>query len=272
MMPKELLQIIKISHISESPWQGRLLNISEENAQNPDFIEVKELADSIERNGLMQPISVREVDGKYELIDGHRRILAYKLLGLGNIKAIIKEHTDQEAQLLSIVGNLHRKNLNTIEQALAFQKVLEAGIFKDRKELSEAIGKDETYVGDILNTLNMDDRIIQDMARKNTIKDARVLRLIRKVEAVDDSQTSYKQWKLYNHVVENNLSRQDVKDMVDRAKLKEAQKQPMKKEWQITPGKTMIHMKLKTGKLTPELQEKVIQLLEDKLAEVLGEL
>lgn len=271
-MPKEVLQVIKIQHISESPWQGRLLNISEESAQNPDFVEVQELADSIERNGLMHPITVREVEGHYELIDGHRRVLAYKLLGLGNIKAIIKEYSDQEAQLLSIVGNLHRKNLNPIEQALAFQKVLDSGMFKDKKELSQAIGKDETYVGDVLNTLKMDDRIIQDIARNSSIKDVRILRQIRKVEPVDEKQTSYKQWRLYSQAVENNLSRKDVKDLVDREKLKEAKKQPLKKEWQIRPGKTMIQMKLKTGKLSPEIREKVVKLLEEKLAEVLGEL
>ena len=70
-MPSELLKFIKLSETTDSPWQGRL--------QNVDKNDIEELADSIKQNGLMQPVIVREKDNKYEIIDGHRRVAAYKV-------------------------------------------------------------------------------------------------------------------------------------------------------------------------------------------------
>ncbi len=214
-MKNEILQFIKLSQIIDSPWQGRLLNINFLDEDSPDVIEVKKLAKSIEENGLMQPITVRPVDDKFEIIDGHRRVMAYKLLGRGDIKAIIKPYTEKEAQLFSLIGNLQRKNLNPIEQAVAFQKVLDSGLYNDKKELSAAIGKDETYIGDVLNTLNMDKRIVDDQSKTNAIKDVRMLRLIRKVEPVDEEQISYKQWALYQKVVEEKMTRVHLQKIME---------------------------------------------------------
>ena len=260
-MPSELLKFIKLSETTDSPWQGRL--------QNVDKNDIEELADSIKQNGLMQPVIVREKDNKYEIIDGHRRVAAYKLLGLGQVKAVIKRYNDKQAQLFSIIGNLQREQLNPIEQALTFQKVFEAGLYTGNKELSIAIGKDSTYVGDVMNTLKMDKRIIEDVAKHNTIRDVRMLRMIRSVEPTDKKNHSTRQWLLYQKVINERLTRSELQDLLKKEKEKSA-KSGKSIPWQIKPGKTTIQMKLKTGKIPPELQKKIVQLLEEKLAEVAG--
>ena len=268
-MKQDILKILKISELKESPWQGRFLSVGSSDKDQLQMMEVGQLAESIRLSGLMQPITVRQLEkGVYELVDGHRRVAACRLLGLGNIKAIVKPYTEKEAQLFSIVGNLQRKNLNAIELAVSFQKVLDSELFKDKKELSEAIGKDETYVGDVLNTLKMDDRIVADLARTNAVRDVRLLRLIRKIEAVDQTQTSYKQWALYMRVVKEKLGRVDVARIIKEA----SQKKPRKKRYAIQPGARHVTVRLHTGKLSPEQLARIVSLLEDKMLELSKEL
>lgn len=268
MAKNEILKVIKIQQIKDSPYQGRFLTAETAPEEQDNGAEIQSLANSISRSGLMQPVVVRETGaGKYELIDGHRRIAAYKQLGLGNIKAIVKPYDERQAQVFAIVGNLQRKNLSTIEMAVTFQKVLDAGVFKDKKELSESVGKDETYVGDVLNTLKMDDRIVADLAKTNAIKDVRMLRLIRNIEPVDDTQTSYRQWALYMKVIKEKLTRPQVARLIKDAH----SKKPREKKYEIRRGARHISIKLKTGKLTPDQLERINKILEEKMQDVCKE-
>ena len=269
-MKKEILKIIAIKDIVESPWQGRLINDIQTD-DNPDMEELLQLSDNIRKNGLMQPVIVREIDNCYELIDGHRRVLAVKLAGMGNIKAIIKPYDDQQAQLFSVIGNLQRKDLNPIEQALAFKKVLDNKMFLNNKELSRAIGKDETYVGDVLNTLKMDNRIVDDITKSGSIKDVRLLRLIRKISAVDEKQLSQKQWDLYKRVIAEKLSRKQVQQIVLHQSL-QGKKPNKAKPWELKAGKTFIGLKFNTGQINSEKQQKILKLLEEKMQELIKEI
>lgn len=269
-MKKEILKIIALKDIVESPWQGRLINEIQTD-DNPDMEELLQLSDNIRKNGLMQPVIVREMDNCYELIDGHRRVLAVKLAGMGNIKAIIKPYDDQQAQLFSVIGNLQRKDLNPIEQALAFKKVLDNKMFLNNKELSRAIGKDETYVGDVLNTLKMDKRIVDDIAKSGSIKDVRILRLIRKISAGDEKQLSQKQWGLYKRVIAEKLSRKQVQQIVKEQSL-QGKKAGDTPKWSLKPGKRHIGIKLNTGTLDKNKQNQIIRLLEEKLDELMKSL
>ena len=149
--------------------------------------------------------------------------------------------------------------------------MFEAGLYTGNKELSIAIGKDPTYVGDVMNTLKMDKRIIEDVAKHNTIRDVRMLRMIRSVEPTDKKNHSTQQWLLYQKVVNERLTRFQLVDYLKNEKQKR-EKSGKTKPWQIKTGKTTIQMKFKTGKIPPELQQKIVQLLEQKLAEVAGEL
>ena len=203
------VQLILVDAIIDSPYQARFLSVTDLETKESDK-ETLELAASIEANGLLQPVTVRKAGEKFELIDGHRRVLAQKILKKQFIDAIVTDMNDKQAQLMGITANLQRKNLNLIELALAYKKMLDTDTFPDKKQLSASLGKDETYVGDVLNTLNMDKRIVDDLSKNNTIKDVRLLRAIRQIDDVDENQESTMQWNLYENVVKNNLSRQQV--------------------------------------------------------------
>jgi ParB/RepB/Spo0J family partition protein len=263
---------IQLDLIDPSPWQGRLLDtipVANDDEINP--FEAKafdELVRSIEGSGLMQPITVRPKGTRYELVDGHRRLMAHQKLGLQTIKAIVTDYTDREAQTLSLVANMQRKNLNTIELAMAFQKILDAQIFADKRELSQAVGKDETYVGDILNTLRMDTRIVEHLARTNTIKDPRILRTIRKAAPLEQEGGADKQWELYQLVVQQSMSRNQLADYLkskdNRIKIKPA--------WNFKFSSLNLNIKLKTGRLSPENRKKLEEILNLKLMETIQEI
>lgn len=138
-MTQSILKI-NINKIKESAYQGRLLMFGSTDNENADKL-LKQLAENIKENGLLNPVVLRVTEDSYEIIDGHRRIEAFRLLGEEKIEAIVKEMNDREAQVMSVVSNLQRKDLYNIERALAFKKILDAGIFKDQKELSKAIGR-----------------------------------------------------------------------------------------------------------------------------------
>ncbi len=194
--------------IYESTYQGRLIRSRVEGGVDDDP-SMQKLMDSINDEGLMTPIVVRKINEKYEIIDGHRRFEAFKRLNKGSIECLVAEYDEKQAQAFSIIGNLHRKNLSTIEQAIAFKKILDSGAFRDVKELSKTLAKHETYVGDVLNTLNMDQRIIDDLAQNRTTDDVRLLRAIRRIEKAVDN-TSDKQWELYQKFKDEHLTRNDI--------------------------------------------------------------
>lgn len=205
----------EIGKIRESPYQGRLIEIGIKGGES-EQTSLNRLAENIRQNGLLTPVILRQAAEGYELIDGHRRLEACRMLGYTTIDAIVKEMDDRGAQVMSIVGNLQREELSAIERALAFRKVLEAGLFKDKKELSQAIGKDQTYVGDLLNTLNMDKRIIDDLLQNKTTNDVRLLRAIRRAGNTNEEGYSEMQWALYRRFVDEGLSRKEVLTLSSR--------------------------------------------------------
>jgi ParB/RepB/Spo0J family partition protein len=255
---KEFILYIPMNEVFESPFQGRFLDLSSHNIDNEQDNKIDELAKSIEHSGLLQPIVVRTVMNGYELIDGHRRFLACKKLGWKKIKAIVKDISDTEAQINSIVGNLQRENLSTIELAIAYKKLLDTNIFKDKRELSSAFGKDETYVGDLLHTLEMDGRIIEYLSKSNIIKDLRLLRLIRNYQKVDNNGFSDKQWGLFTKVIKEGLSRAEVADIVKSSKL------PKKMTgFQVKKNKNNLSFSVDTREWSDEKKDNFIKWLDE---------
>lgn len=206
---KKSIHLIKLDEIEDSPYQGRLIFV-EEGDKVSEEKNIEMLAENIKENGLLNPVVVRKTNNSYQLVDGHRRVEAMKLLGKKSIECIVKEMTEREVQVMTVVGNLQRKDLFNIEKAIAFKKILEAGIFSDKRELSKAIGKDETYVGDLLNTLKLDKRILDDLLKNKSTNDVRLLRAIRRVEDTNEDGYSKKQWELYRQFLYEGLTRQDV--------------------------------------------------------------
>jgi ParB/RepB/Spo0J family partition protein len=225
--------------------------------------ELDELADSIKETGLIQPITVRPLGEGYEIIDGHRRVGAMKKLGRGQIMATIKDVLEREAQIMHVIGNLQRKNLKPIEQALTCQKMLDTRIFKDKRELSKAIAKDETFVGDLLATLQMDSRIIEDLAKNNLIKDLRILRLIRLSSPVDKNGVSEAQWELYRKVLFSKMGRKELSVL-----LKKADKTPALKTWNMKTSGKKVTISLETGKMDQPTRDRFMKLISEKMKEI----
>lgn len=255
---------VKIKDLLESPYQGRLIQLPQDKEEATQT-ELLQLADSIEKNGLLQPIIIREKPDGLEIIDGHRRVEAFRILGRGDIQAIVRKMDDREAQVMSVVANIQRENLSNIERAIAFKKILSQGIFRDKRELSRAIGKDETYVGDLLNILNMDQRIIDDVATNKTTNDVRLLRAIRKVEPVKEEGISDKQLKIYNKFKKEKLTRREVLDLVKE------EKEKSDKPFTVSGNMRKYEIKLNHS-IPKEKRQQFKELLEKKILEAMVEI
>lgn len=273
-MAKHILNI-PIYKIVDSPFQGRFFD--DESLKNENIRKsLDELVESIRTSGLMQPIIVRLKDDKYEVVDGHRRIRAYRELDKGNIPAIVKEASDKDVQIMTVIANIQRSNLSNLEKAMAFEKILSEGVFKTKKELSKAIGKDETYVGDIMNLLKLDKRILQHLATGKNAGDVRLLRLIRKAGKVNNKGYNDAQYDLYLKHVYEKLDRDKLKALLDK-KLKNQPKQKTKaepgqassKKQQNQPSKQKIVVRNSYNGFNLQMKEKLNKKQKDELRGIL---
>jgi ParB family transcriptional regulator, chromosome partitioning protein len=127
-----------------------------------DFTALDELAASIKSSGVIQPIIVRKVGGNYQLIAGERRWRAARQAGLDRIPAIVRDATDAQSIELALVENLLREDLNPIETAQAYQKLLaEFGWIQE--ELAQRVGKDRTSIANSLRLLRLPEEIQSDL-------------------------------------------------------------------------------------------------------------
>ena len=147
-MKKEIVRI-KLDKIIPNTNQPRL-----------DFYDdsIKGLAESIRQNGLLQPVTVRKKDDKYELIAGERRYRACLLNGAKDIEAIIMESTDEESAKLALIENLQREDLNAIEQAMAMKRIMRIENCT-QNELADRLGYKQSTVANKLRLLKLPDYI-----------------------------------------------------------------------------------------------------------------
>src|SRR5437667_4104980 len=149
----EALVEVPIDQIEVSPSQPRKVF---------DFTALDELSASIKSSGVIQPIIVRRFGGAYQLIAGERRWRAARQAGLDRIPAIVREATDAQSIELALVENLLRDDLNPIEAAQAYQKLLaEFGWMQE--ELAQRIGKDRTSIANCLRLLRLPEEIQADL-------------------------------------------------------------------------------------------------------------
>ena len=205
------LSEIEVANIRANPYQPR---------QEFDPVALDELKSSIEENGIIQPITVRKVDKHYELIAGERRLRAVVELGFKKVPAyIIKVETKEEMLELAIIENVQRERLNPIEQAQAFQRLVdECNLTQD--EVAQKIGKDRTTITNFLRLLKLP-ADIQDSVRKHELTMGHARTLL----AIDDIETQRQVWK---KVIKNNLSvrrlEKLIKDLAEVAKQKNSAK------------------------------------------------
>lgn len=148
---KPTLQQISIDLLVRGKYQPR---------RHFDPVQLQELADSIKTTqGLLQPIVVRPLaNNKYEIIAGERRWRAAQLAGLTEISCLVSQYTDEQALQASIIENINRADLNAIEEAQAFQRLIDEFQYL-HEEVAAAVGKSRTAVTNSLRLLKLDPRI-----------------------------------------------------------------------------------------------------------------
>ena len=145
--------MISITDIQKNPYQPR---------KEFDGEKLDELAQSIKENGVIQPIIVRQspVIG-YEILAGERRYRASLLAGLTSIPAVVKQLSDQEMMVQSIIENLQRENLNPIEEARAYESLIEKGF--THAEIADKMGKSRPYISNSIRLLSLPEQILLEV-------------------------------------------------------------------------------------------------------------
>lgn len=154
----EQITQLKLSTIVKNPYQPRLVF---------DEDKLKELANSIQENGVLQPIIVRKSKlVGYELLAGERRFQASKLAGLETIPAIIRSYSDEEMMTLSILENLQRENLNPLEESKSLAQLADKlGMTHD--QIAKALGKSRSYVSNLIRLLGLPDTILKHVENRD---------------------------------------------------------------------------------------------------------
>src|SRR5499425_97010 len=152
--------------VAQSPAQELPIDSIVANPQQPrkafDSSSLQELSDSLKRTGLLQPVVVRRHGHQYQIVVGERRWRAAKMAGLSHIPAIVREATEAQSLELALVENLLREDLNPMEEAEAFQRLL-TDFSWTQEELGERVGKDRSSVANFLRLLKLPELIQADL-------------------------------------------------------------------------------------------------------------
>lgn len=183
-----------------------------------DDEKLEELATSIERHGLIQPIVLRASGKGYEIVAGERRWRAARLVGLKEVPCIVKELTDEENMLLAIIENMQREDLNPIEEAEGLKKMIDTyGLTQE--QVSYSVGKSRPYITNSLRLLRLPEKI-REMTADGRLSTghARAIAAIREKE---------KQLRLAARTVEEGLSVRQIEEL--SRECKSTAKKPVKK-------------------------------------------
>lgn len=191
---------IELNKIKANPYQPRT---------NFDKGALDDLVKSISILGVIQPITVRKYDGGYELISGERRFRASQIIGLETIPAYIRLANDQEMLEMALVENIQRQDLDAIEIALSYQRLIEE-INLTQEQLSHRVGKDRASIANYLRLLKLDP-IIQTGIRDGMISMGHGRAII----AINDTDT---QLEIYEKVISENLSVRETERLIQNIK------------------------------------------------------
>ncbi len=186
----------KTADIKENIFQPR---------SNFDDEKLAELISSIKEKGVLQPIIVRQKDQGYEVIAGERRLRAAKALGLEEVPIIIKNVDDQEALVLALVENIQRQELNAIEEAQAFQRLMsEFNITQD--VVAQLVGKDRTTIANLIRLLKLP-AVIQQSVLDGQLSMGHARALV----GIEDLQ---EQKRLFEEVLKKDLSVRELENLL----------------------------------------------------------
>ncbi len=207
IVPEDRVVLAKTSDILPSPFQPRH-HFAEK--------QIEELAASIRENGLIQPLVVRQVDGKFELIAGERRLRAVTSLGEDTVKVVVREATDQEVAELTLIENLQREDLTPLEEAEQY-RLLQVRFAMKQEDIARRVGKSRTVVANMVRLLELVPEAREMLeTNKITVGHAKVLLQLRE----HDEQT-----QATRQVVAGNLTVRQTEALV-RSILMPEQREP----------------------------------------------
>jgi ParB family chromosome partitioning protein len=234
-LPEEGLKQIEIEKIKSNPFQPR---------KEFDEKSIEELASSIEKYGLLQPIVVIKDDKNYILVAGERRLRAVKKLGKKDIKAIVLDVDLNELREYALIENIQRENLNPVEIAKSLKSLIEEHNYT-HEELAKIISKSRSYVTNILRILNLPE-YIQDKIKNNEISlgHAKVLANLKEKELKT----------VLNEINEKKLNVRETENLVNKIKNK-------KEDKEIVPEVTLLADLIKKTGLKVQISDKYIKIL-----------
>jgi ParB family chromosome partitioning protein len=222
------------------------INLIETNPFQPrtefDETALRELAQSIKEQGVIQPVTVRKLGyNRYQLISGERRLRASKLAGLSKIPVFIRVANDEQMLELALIENIHRENLNAIEVAISYQRLIDE-CNMTQEEVSDKVGKSRSAVANFLRLLKLPAEV-QIAIRDGhiTMGHARAL-----INITDKEQ----QLKLLQQIIEGEMNVRQTEELAEKAKNPGAKE---KKQTNFIPE----HFKSKIKKLSQTLNTKV---------------
>ena len=197
--------MISITDIQKNPYQPR---------KEFDREKLDELAQSIKENGVIQPIIVRQspVIG-YEILAGERRYRASLLAGLRYIPAVVKQLSDQEMMVQSIIENLQRENLNPIEEARAYESLVEKGF--THAEIADKMGKSRPYISNSIRLLSLPEPILSEV-ESGKLSQAHARSLV----GLNKEQQDY----FFQRIIEEDISVRKLEALLTEKKQKKLQK------------------------------------------------
>ncbi|HDD0862071.1 TPA: ParB/RepB/Spo0J family partition protein [Staphylococcus aureus] len=256
----EQIKQIDISDIKPNPYQPR---------KTFDENHLNDLADSIKQYGILQPIVLRKTVQGYYIVVGERRFRASKIAGLKYVSAIIKDLTDEDMMELAVIENLQREDLNAIEEAESYQRLM-TDLKITQQEVAKRLSKSRPYIANMLRLLHLPKKIA-DMVKDGRLTSAHGRTLL----AIKDEQQMFRlakrvvkeKWSvryLENHVNElKNVSSKSETDKVDITKPKFIKQQERQLREQYGT-KVDISIKKSVGKISFEFdsQEDFLRIIE----------
>jgi len=234
-MNREIVEI-QIEDIVPNRFQPRLTF---------DVEALNELANSIKEHGIIQPLVVRKLQDKFEIIAGERRYKAATLIGMQKVPCIIMNLSDNESAEVAVIENIQRKEMTSLEEAKSFKKILDKG-YLTQEELAKRMGKSQSSVANKLRLLNLDD-VVQDAILNNKISE-RHARSLLKLPTKDDQR------KILSEIIEKRLTVRQTDDLI-KEKYESGNNMLDEKQEQLNPVHSILS--------TPEINIPVNNITDD---------
>lgn len=233
VVEKPVEQKIRLSQIEPNREQPR---------KNFDEDALQELSDSIRQYGVIQPLVVKKNKDYYEIIAGERRWRAAKMAGLKEVPVIIKDYTEQEIVEISLIENIQRENLNPIEEALAYKRLMEEFHLK-QDEIANRVSKSRTAVTNSLRLLKLNERVSQMLIHEQLTTGH-----VRALLAIEDGDAQY---EAAQKIYEEKLSVRDTEKLVKLI---------------LTPKPQKVKKELSHGEIYQNFEERMKEIFGSKVS------